>query len=377
MTKQLSYTANDTSLSFKMLYLLGIIMIVDGHIGSFDYLNLQGLLRYQNYHIALFMFVSGYYLNLSRSYQDFFKTKALRLLLPLYLWNIFYGVLCWYLNHYQGFSIGEELTLKNIVLAPITDGHQFIYNMASWFIVPLFLVQSLSFMILKPVTSLKNAKLLPLISVLFFILAIVVSCLCIPHAPENHGERNFMLTFYRTIYFLPAFALGYTYRHLIEKHDTISSPMYFLIILSLISLLEVCFPNYNHIPSWLDTINEPMLAIISISLLSIMFWVRIARILSPIMAQSRTLRYCADHTFDIMMHHFIGFMCVKFIFSALSTDTASQLSKTKTDIWYYPFPIPEEIGAWLYITISIVIALLTGFTFRKIYAKLKSKLRLN
>ena len=94
MTKQLSYTANDASLSFKMLYLLGIIMIVDGHIGSFDYLNLQGLLRYQNYHIALFMFVSGYYLNLSRSYQDFFKTKALRLLLPLYLWNIFYGILC-------------------------------------------------------------------------------------------------------------------------------------------------------------------------------------------------------------------------------------------------------------------------------------------
>ena len=288
MTKQLPSPANDVSLSFKMLYVLGIFMIVDGHIGSFDYLDLGGLLRYQNYHIAIFMFVSGYFLNLSRSYKDFFKRKLMRLLLPLYLWNIFYGFLCWYLNSRQDFALGGDLNLNNLLLAPLTDGHQFIYNMASWFIVPLFLVQTISFMILKPFAEIKEEKFQSRTSIIFFILSLFIACICVPHAVDNQGARNLLLTFYRTIYFMPAFALGFCYRHFIEKHDTLNSPAYFIIILSVISCLEVLFPNYNHVPSWLDFINEPMIAIYAISLLSIMFWVRAARVLSPLICIALT-----------------------------------------------------------------------------------------
>ena len=45
--------------TFKMLYVLAIIMIVDGHVGSSDYLDFNGLLRYQNYHIALSRAISS------------------------------------------------------------------------------------------------------------------------------------------------------------------------------------------------------------------------------------------------------------------------------------------------------------------------------
>lgn len=378
MTKQLPSSPNTTSLSFKMLYILGIFMIVDGHIGTFDYLDLGGLLRYQNYHIALFMFASGYFLNLKRNYGEFFARKTQRLLLPLYLWNIIYGLLCWYLNRYQGFSLGEEISLKTLLISPITDGHQFIYNMASWFIVPLFLVQTISFMILKPFAEIKEEKIQSRMSIIFFILSLLIACICVPHAVDNQGARNLLLTFYRTIYFMPAFALGYCYRHFLEKHDTINTPTYFLIILSAISGLEILFPNYNHIPSWLDYINEPMPAIYGISLLSIMFWVRVSKILSPIIEKSRNLLYCADHTFDIMMHHFLGFMCIKFIFYNInSSANANILARLKSDIWYYIYLNSEEKSAWIYVTISIVIALMTGFTFRKFYAILKNKLRVN
>ena len=137
--------------TFKMLYVLAIIMIVDGHVGSSDYLDFNGLLRYQNYHIALFMFVSGYFLNLTRGYKEFFARKTLRLLVPLYLWNAAYGALCWYLNRHQGFALGGEFNLYNLLYAPLVDGHQFIYNMASWFLVPLFLVQAVGYLLLRPV----------------------------------------------------------------------------------------------------------------------------------------------------------------------------------------------------------------------------------
>lgn len=392
--------------TFKMLYVLAIIMIVDGHVGSSDYLDFNGLLRYQNYHIALFMFVSGYFLNLTRGCKEFFARKTMRLLVPLFLWNAVYGVLCWYLNRYRGFSLGGEFNLYNLLYAPLVDGHQFIYNMASWFLVPLFLVQAIGFLILRPfaapaasLTAPKNAALvslsLKLPAVLFFALALTLGCITLAYASENHGARTPVLTALRTLYFLPAFAFGFLYRHALQKYDTISTPLYLFAVLAALTCLTQKFPGYNHVPSWLDAVNAPALAIYAISLLAILFWLRVARVLSPLLAKSRPLQYIADHTFDIMMHHFAGFMLAKALFLpfisaaapatsaaaasplALHTaaaDAASALARVKSDIWYYPFPESGETSAWLYIAISIVIALTAGFTTRKIYAIISQKL---
>lgn len=393
--------------TFKMLYVLAIIMIVDGHVGSSDYLDFNGLLRYQNYHIALFMFVSGYFLNLTRGCKEFFARKTMRLLVPLFLWNAAYGALCWYLNRYRGFSLGGEFNLYNLLYAPLVDGHQFIYNMASWFLVPLFLVQAIGFLILRPfaapaasLTAPKNAApvspSLKLPAVLFFALALALGCIALAYAPENHGARTPALTALRTLYFLPAFAFGFLYRHALQKYDTVSTPLYLFAVLAALTCLTQKFPGYNHVPSWLDAVNAPALAIYAISLLAILFWLRVARVLSPLLAKSRPLQYIADHTFDIMMHHFAGFMLAKALFlpfisaaaSATSaaaasplashTDTAADiaaaLARVKSDIWYYPFPESGETSAWLYIAISIVIALTAGFTTRKIYAIISQKL---
>lgn len=389
--------------TFKMLYVLAIIMIVDGHVGSSDYLDFNGLLRYQNYHIALFMFVSGYFLNLTRGCGEFFARKTMRLLVPLFLWNAAYGALCWYLNRYRGFSLGGEFNLYNLLYAPLVDGHQFIYNMASWFLVPLFLVQAIGFLILRPfaapaartpcpsapaasLTASKNAALvslsLKLPAVLFFALALALGCIALAYAPENHGARTPVLTALRTLYFLPAFAFGFLYRHALQKYDTVSTPLYLFAVLAALTCLTQKFPGYNHVPSWLDAVNAPALAIYAISLLAILFWLRVARVLSPLLAKSRPLQYIADHTFDIMMHHFAGFMLAKALFlpfisaaaPATSAAAASPLARVKSDIWYYPFPESGETSAWLYIAISIVIALTAGFTTRKIYAIISQKL---
>ena len=51
-----------------MLYLIAIFMVIDGHIGSINYLNLHGFIPYQNFHISLFTFASGYFLNLKYSH---------------------------------------------------------------------------------------------------------------------------------------------------------------------------------------------------------------------------------------------------------------------------------------------------------------------
>lgn len=355
--------AQNIDYSFKMLYVLAIFMIIDGHIGSFDYLSLNGLLSYQNYHIALFMFASGYFLNLTHTPKEYIKKKFLRLIVPLYVWNFIYGLISAYLNKYHGFSLGFELNLKNLLIAPLTDGHQFIYNMASWFLVPLFLVQIISFFILKPFAP----KLPKFLSALFFILAFTLGSIALAAAPANHGARNFTLTALRTFYFLPSYALGFFYRHTLKKYDTLNTPAYIIIILTLTTIFISAFPGYNHIPSWLDNINAPALAVYAVSFSAIFFWLRIAKILTPIIQQSPSLQYIANHTFDLMMHHFAGFMLIK---AAFSYSKDFNLERFKSDIWYYPFPFNETLTAWVYISITIVIALSIGFTSQKIYAKL-------
>lgn len=389
--------------TFKMLYVLAIIMIVDGHVGSSDYIDFNGLLRYQNYHIALFMFVSGYFLNLTRGYKEFFVRKTLRLLVPLYLWNAAYGALCWYLNRHQGFALGGEFNLYNLLYAPLVDGHQFIYNMASWFLVPLFLVQAVGFLLLRPfaLSTARRTALTPsarpqpgsffLPAVIFFVLSLALGCFALAYAPENHGARTLALTALRTLYFMPAFAFGFLYRHVLAKYDTVATPLYLFIVLAALTCLTQKFPGYNHIPSWLDTVNAPAPAIYAISLLAVLFWLRVARVLSPLLVRSRPLQYIANHTFDIMMHHFAGFMLAKALFLPFISAPAAQfpsaaaaplapradaaaLARIKSDIWYYPFPESGETSAWLYIAISIVIALTAGFTTRKIYAIISRKL---
>ena len=165
-TKNINYT-------FKMLYIIAIFMVIDGHLGSIDYLNLEGLMRYQNFHLSLFMFASGYFLNPKENPKLFLSKKITKLILPLYGWNIFYGLLCHILNTNFGYSLGDSFNLYNIFIAPLTDGHQFIYNMASWFIVPLFLLQIISFYLLKPFTT--QNKNLPLVALIFFIIILSIS----------------------------------------------------------------------------------------------------------------------------------------------------------------------------------------------------------
>ena len=305
-----SITAS-TSNAFKLLYVIAIFMVIDGHIGTFDYLNLNGFLRYQNYHLALFMFTSGYFLNLNRTYKDFFVRKFSHLIIPLYIWNFIYGIVCYILNNYFNFRIGGELSFYNMLYAPLIDGHQFIFNMASWFLVPLFFIQLICFTCLKIYTNSKpnNYKYK---SIILFLTTLVLSCIVLPFTNQNRGEASALLLLYRCIYFLPIFAFGFMFKHFFEQYDKkIKSIPYFIIIIGILNIMYAFFPDYTHTPSWLNDISVHPIVIYSICFLSILFWVRIVQIFASIMNKSKLLKYLSDNTFSLMIHHFVGFMIVK------------------------------------------------------------------
>ncbi|MDE5893345.1 MAG: hypothetical protein K2H45_10540 [Acetatifactor sp.] len=149
-TKQIDYR-------FKILYALGVIFVVSGHCGMGGISFLYDWFRPGAFHLGLFVFASGYfYKSQSESnIMQYICRKAKTLLLPVYLWNFFYaGVVL--LSRHAGFMIGEEVSIKTLFIMPLTNGHQFLYNMGGWFVVPLFMVECLNVLLRRGLHFINN-----------------------------------------------------------------------------------------------------------------------------------------------------------------------------------------------------------------------------
>ena len=129
------------NIQFCILSAMGIIFIVDGHLNN-SYFDIGGLLPYYSFHIPLFAFISGYFYRpgSERDLRNYGKHKFKRLMVPYFLWNLFYGVLAWILRG-MGFGFGEPVTLWNLLGEPFLHGYQFILNHAAWFVPTLFLTE--------------------------------------------------------------------------------------------------------------------------------------------------------------------------------------------------------------------------------------------
>ena len=89
----------------------------------------------------MFAFGSGYFFKLYGGACSDLAHRAKKLLVPLYLWNAVYGVGAALLRRFGGFELGAPLSPYTLLLAPITDGEHFVWNLGAWFIFPLFCAQ--------------------------------------------------------------------------------------------------------------------------------------------------------------------------------------------------------------------------------------------
>ena len=131
--------AREENLVFRALYLIAIIFVVDGHTTLDDMFSMGNLFRYYSFHLMLFAFGSGYFFRQRRGLAQDILTRARRLLVPLYVWNLSYGVGAAFLRRFGGFAIGQPLSAYTLLLAPLVDGEHFGWNLGAWFIFPLFL----------------------------------------------------------------------------------------------------------------------------------------------------------------------------------------------------------------------------------------------
>lgn len=297
---------------FKIMYVIGIVNVLMAHTHANEFLFLNEMIHYAGYTIAIFVFVSGYFYNAKSesNIPAYIYKKFLKLIIPLYLWNLFYALLILILERF-GFSVGGHVTVKRVLLSPMNDAHLMNFNDPAWFIVPLFVTEVYNVCVRKVFSKFSSNK--TDLGLLIFHFLIGFAGVAMAEKGLNKGWWLFLTRF---MYFIPFFSLGYFYKNYLEKKDTLSSFWYFSIILAVALMIILVYGHasaYSIVIMDENFFENPVLPFIS-GILGVAFYLRIARILTPVIGKSKMLNVVADNTFPIMMNHILGIFILKALF---------------------------------------------------------------
>ena len=313
------------NITFGTLTGTAIVMVVAGHLG-YSVLTVGDLFPYYSFHVPLFMFISGYFYKEVGKGQTFgyVKKKVRRLLVPYLLWNLVYGLLAWLLRGH-GFSMGEEIGIRTLLLAPFMHGYQFIYNYAAWF-VPVLLVIEMMNLLMRLICGWSFEKLSRRRdeggNLEWFYLAgslaigMIVVCLAIGgHVWGDYKAAG------RILFLYPCYQMGQFYKKKLEKHDTMGNLVYFAIVMGVQTLLQIGCNGLAFSSVWCTGFaNGPLVPYVTI-VTGIAFWLRIAKVAAPVIGRSRVIRFLGQNTYTVMMHHVLVFMLIKMILAGVAAGT--------------------------------------------------------
>ncbi len=349
---------------FRILSAIGIILVVSGHLG-YDLFNIGGLFPYYSFHVFIFLFVSGYFYREESEERivRYVLGKCRTLLLPYFLWNIFYGLVSGVL-HRAGFSIGEPMSLKTLFLSPFLDGHQFLYHFPAWFVPVLFMIEVIN-VLMRRVLSLLRLNF----EWLIFAGCLLAGMVTVYLAAGGHVWGWYKLPG-RLLFMLPGFQMGRIYRTKLERRDKLEDGPYFLIVMGIQLLISIFCAGLNFSAVWVSSFaNGPVVPYLTV-ITGIAFWLRIAKIMKGIPYLSRKMVYIGRDTYAVMMHHVASFMLVKgaFYLGHLYTPFCVEFDKEMffSEIGFVYLVGGCEASKWLYLFAGIALPLAAAYLQRKV-----------
>lgn len=343
--------------TFCILSAFTILMVVAGHCG-YHIMTVGELYPYYSFHVPLFMFISGYFYKDSEEEAPFayVKKKVRRLLVPYFIWNVIYGLLAWAMRA-AGFAMGEGISLRTLFIDPFLHGYQFIYNYAAWFVPVLFVIEMMNLcarMILRRVIRGSMTEWVMLAGSLFVGIAVVWLAIG-GHVWGGYKAPG------RILFLFPCFQMGQFYLKKLEKHDTMGNVPYFAILLGLQVILNVGFNGLAFSSVWCTGFaNGPLMPYVTI-VSGIAFWLRVSKILDPVLGKSPFVQYLGRNTYAVMMHHVMAFMLVKIVIALVAVYTGMcadfDFAQFYANIDYFYFVRGAEQFGMVYLAAGIALPL--------------------
>lgn len=314
---------NKVDYRFKIIYFINMFCVIASHChGTCSIeLNIQGWFDYRSFHMPLFMFAAGYFFKHEnvRHIKNYILRKFKRLIFPIYIYNLFYGIYIQILSNF-GFKNNIKLfSFRTILIAPL-NGEGFKHIGPSWFSSSLFFVElynilkrKLAFIFMK-----KGFK-----EYIYLIIDIIISYSSVTISNKGLNNTNINIYILRFMHLNIYYELGIFYKYHMENYiKKVRNDLYFLNIF----LYKLFFHlYYSKAPSFYygksQYYNYTPFTVISISALGIFFWVRISEITEPLIGKNYYINIIADNTFSIMINHFLALDIVRFIFAFISKNT--------------------------------------------------------
>ncbi len=350
---------------FLTLQAIAICLMVIGHKGGDSkFMSFVGQwFNIYSYHMALFIFISGYFFKQEsiKNIPLFIWHKIKRLAIPYFGWNLVYAIILFLLTKYKdlnyyGIQSGDIFTFKRFFITPWVDGHQYIFNLASWFVLILLITHVFYVFIRWGYEKLKfsNEWILQLFLLLLGLSAIFYS-----------NREDFIPEIYRpflkVLFFLPFYHFGFYYKSRLESRYTLKNGWYFFILITILYFIGIEYPWCSYNTVWLQFPINLFLPFIT-SFVGILFWLRVSKNIYNIIGNNKFIGYLGSNTWSIMIHHLLAFFLINlfvyYFFHPINFDK----TLWKSDVWY-SFP---SLPVFIYWIFAILLPLLWQYLFDKI-----------
>ena len=354
---------NIFSNEINMLKALAIMLVVSGHLEF----SLLGIFPPYSFQLALFFFISGYlfkdkYLN---DVTTFFERRIKSLLVPYFLYNVFYMFVTIGIAKVTGKFWGMPLSFKNFFITPFLNGHQFDLSCPLWFVTQLFMTMIVFLFLFRAMNNITKNKFVHLA---FFM---IIGLLAIPF-DKIFPLTPIMLVVVRTMMSLFFVYLGYFYTHYIKDNYNIFTPKWFGSIIVLQSILWMFNRDFSpehgiglsYVLVWGRFDNQLIVPIIT-SITGIWASLFTVKILYPYLKNVKFIENMGSVTYHIMANHLFIMYIITAILMYINGIPISE--RANHDIYWIYNPTQTT---YLYFVITMIATTYIGVGLKNLHNKI-------
>lgn len=320
--------------AIDILKIIAIILVVMGHMGFIPRLGgaFEPYFPIYSYHILLFLFCSGYLFR-DFDWRDlgrFVWRKTRSLALPLIGWNIVYAGIVSLINLRHPvtyFPATEQIwTLQNLFVEPFVSGHQYLLNLATWFVGMLYLTL-LVYGLLHLITKRIPDWVMLIVFLALAALGLYSTSLPLPGRWWLVAQRIALALFF--VHF------GRCFRKYIEPRLRYQHLWWMLIVIAGVTYFAHCMNgNHRYIMAWMNYDHCIVMPIVA-GILGCLFWMLMSMQITHLVPANRVETLLAKSTWSIMTNHLL----VRFMFCWTVVHFSQNMVAREmftTNFWYFP-----------------------------------------
>lgn len=347
----------------NILKALAIMLVVSGHLEF----SLLGMFTPYSFQLALFFFISGYlfkdkYLT---NIAEFMDKRIKSLLVPYFLYNLFYLCVTLLIAKLTGKLWGMPITFKNFFITPFLNGHQFDLSCPLWFVTQLFMTMTVFLFLMRTLKKCKDNKIFHLV---FFT---IIGCLAIPLSKLT-AVTPFTLVVIRTMMSLFFVYLGYFYAHYIKDNYNIFTPKWAGAMISLQAILWLFNRDFDpvhgiglsYVLVW-ARFDQQLIVPIFTSITGIWASLFVVKLLYPYLKDIKFLQDMGNVTYHIMANHLLVMYIITAILLKINGIPMSE--RLNHNIYWIYDPVQTT---YLYFVLTMVITTYIGILQKKAKQKL-------